>query len=78
MIFDAELGLAFGGSDTAWYLATDPADVDTIEYAFLQGWESPHLQQEESFTTMGRKYRMYQAFGVKAIDYRGMQKHAGA
>ncbi len=78
MIFDAELGLAFGGSDTAWYLATDPADVDTIEYAFLQGWESPQLQQEESFTTLGGKYRMYQAFGVKAIDYRGMQKHAGA
>lgn len=78
MIFDAELGSAFGGSDTAWYLATDPNDVDTLEYAFLQGLESPVLEQQPSFTTLGRMYRIYQAFGVAAIDYRGLQKHAGA
>lgn len=78
MIFDAELGLAFGGSDTAWYLATDPNDVDTIEYAFLQGLESPVIEQQNSFNTIGRMYRVYQPFGVAPIDYRGLQKHAGA
>lgn len=78
MIFDAELGANFGGSDTAWYLATDPNDVDTLEYAFLQGLETPVLEQMPSWNTIGRAYRIYQAFGVAAIDYRGMQKHAGA
>lgn len=77
-VVEAELSAAFGGSDTAWYLATDPRDVDTIEYAFLQGLETPALEQQTSFTSLGRKYRIYQAFGVKAIDYRGLQKHAGA
>ena len=79
IVYDAELGANFsGGSDTAWYLAANPGEIDTIEYAFLQGWESPQLQQMDSWNVLGREYRMFQAFGVKAIDYRGLQKHAGA
>lgn len=77
-VIDAELGLAAGGSDVAWHLAADSRDVDTIEYAYLQGLESPAFEQQQSFDRLGRRYRMYQAFAVKAIDFRGLQKHAGA
>ncbi|HWB13335.1 MAG TPA: S49 family peptidase [Pirellulales bacterium] len=77
-VIDAQLGAAAGGSDTAWYLAADFNDVDTIEFAYLQGLESPALEQEVAFDRLALRYRIYQAFAVKAIDFRGLQKHAGA
>lgn len=77
-ITEAELGLAAGGSDTAWYLAADPNDVDTIEYAYLQGLETPVVETAVAFDRIGMRTRIYQAFAVKALDYRGLQKHAGA
>lgn len=77
-IFDAELGAAQGGSDTRYVLAADSNDVDTIEYAFLQGLESPVIEQETSFSSLAIKQRIYQAFAVKAIDFRGLQDDTGA
>lgn len=78
VVVDAELGAAASGSDTAWYLAADSAEVDTIEYAFLQGMDSPIMDSQPEFDRLAIKYRIYQPFAVKAIDYRGLQKHAGA
>lgn len=75
---DAELATAFGGLDTTWYLATNPGDVDTIEYAFLQGLESPALDRMPGWNVLGTSFRIYQAFTAKAIDYRGLQRHVGA
>lgn len=77
-IYDEQLGAAGGGSDTAWYLACNHRDVDTIEYAYLQGLEQPRLLQRDSYNTLGLKFDIYQAFAVKALDFRGLQKHAGA
>lgn len=77
-ITDAELGAAQGGSDTAWHLLADANDVDTVEYAYLQGLETPALDQETAFDRLAMRFRIYQAFATKALDYRGMQKHAGA
>jgi|GEM_PF-630689 len=77
-VFDAQIGTLGGGLDTAWYLAADPMDIDTIEYAFLQGLETPALEQERAFDRLAIRYRIYQAFAVKALDYRGLQKHNGA
>ncbi len=75
---EAELGAAAGGSDTAHYLAANAADVDTIEYAMLQGLSAPAIDQEVSFDRLAIRRRIYHAFGVKAIDYRGLQQHTGA
>jgi hypothetical protein len=77
-VTEAQLGVAFGGSDTAWYLATDSADCDTIEYAYLQGLEEPAMDQQPMFDRLAMSFRIYQAFAVKALDFRGLQKHAGA
>lgn len=76
-IWDAQMGAAQGGSDTRYILAADYNDVDTIEYAYLQGLESPVIEQETSFTSLTIKRRMYMAFGVKAIDFRGLQDDTG-
>lgn len=77
-VVEGELGLAAGGSDTAWYLAASTNQIDTIEYAFLSGYETPRLDREETFSRLGTRFRYYQPFAVKAVDYRGLQKHAGA
>lgn len=78
-IYDGELSAATtNGSDTAFYLATSANQNDTIEYAFLQGYEAPVLEKQASFERLAFAYRIYHAFAVKAIDYRGLQKHTGA
>jgi signal peptide peptidase SppA len=77
-VFEPQLGLTYGGSDVAWYLSADPRDVDTVVYAFLKGLEMPAMDQEKAFDRLALRYRIYQPFAVKAIDYRGLQKHAGA
>lgn len=74
-VIDAELSAAAGGSDTEWYLAADPDDCDTIEYAFLEGLEQPGMDQHVEFGKLGISQRIYHAFAVKALDHRGLQKH---
>jgi hypothetical protein len=64
-----------GNSTAAWYLAADPSQVDTVEVSFLQGEESPVLEDEWDFDTDVYKYKVRQTFGVKAIDWRGMYKY---
>ena len=76
-IVDAELSTAFGGLDSTWYLATDANEMEHIEYAYLQGLETPALEREESFDQLAMKYRIYQAFAVHPVEYRGLQKHKG-
>lgn len=76
---EGELGsTTTNGSDTAFYLAADSMDVDTIEYAYLQGMDSPVIEQEVAFDRLAMRRRIYFAFGTKALDFRGLQKHTGA
>lgn len=77
-VTDAELGANAGGSDTAFYMAANPMDVDTVEYAYLQGLEAPRMERAEAFDRLALRFRMYLAFATKALDFRGLQKHTGA
>lgn len=76
-VFDAQLNTALGGVDAQWWLAADTAVIDTIEYAFLQGLETPAFDQEVAFTSLAIRQRIYQAFIVKAIDWRGLFTNDG-
>ena len=62
---------------SSWYLAADPSQIDTVEVAFLQGEESPVLENDWDMTTDTYRYKVRQTFGVKAIDWRGLYKNAG-
>ncbi len=64
-----------GNSTTAWYLAADPSQIDTVEVSFLQGEESPVLEDEWDFNTDTYKYKVRQTFGVKEIDWRGLWRN---
>lgn len=74
------LGSALGGgSDTAWYLFADPADVPAFDVAYLRGQRSPVIESSEAdFDTLGMKQRGYFDFGVRSQDARGAVKNAGA
>jgi hypothetical protein len=65
-----------GNSTTAWYLAADPGQIDTVEVSFLQGEESPVLESEWNFRRDAYEYKTRQTFGIKAIDWRGLYKFA--
>ncbi len=59
-------------SATAWYLAAEPTQIDTVELCFLQGEETPYLERENSFEVDSVRYKIRQTFGAKPIDYRGL------
>ncbi len=67
-----------GNSTTAWYAAASTGQIDTVELSFLQGEETPVLENEFDFDKDVWKYKIRQTFGVKAIDWRGLYKNAGA
>jgi hypothetical protein len=63
-------------SATQWYLAADTARIDTVELAYLQGEESPVLENEWDFAKDCYRYKIRQTFGVKAIDWRGLFRNS--
>ena len=67
-----------GNSSTAWYLFADPNRVDTVEVTFLQGQETPATYDWIDNETLSRNVMIVQTFEAKALDHRGVQKHAGA
>lgn len=65
-------------STSEWYLASEKNGApETVELTFLQGEESPQLDNEWDFDTDTYKYKVRQTFGVKAIDHRGLYKNEG-
>jgi hypothetical protein len=68
-----------GNSAVAWYLLADPNDVPVIEAAFLNGNETPVVEQADAdFNQLGIQMRGYHDFGVALQEYRGGVKSKGA
>jgi len=65
-------------SATAWYGASAPGYCDTIETAFLDGNDTPTIEEQEGWTRSGREYKVRLEFAAKALDFRGLYKNAGA
>lgn len=61
-------------STTSWYLAANSAQVDTVEYCYLDGAEGPVIESEVGFETDGVSYKCRLDFAAKAVDYRGLLK----
>jgi len=60
-----------------WFLAADPARVDTIEYAYLDGQEGVYTETRTGFEVDGIEIKARHDFAAKAIDWRGLFKNAG-
>lgn len=61
-----------------WFLAADPARVDTVEYAYLDGQEGVYTETRSGFEVDGLEIKARHDFAAKAIDWRGLYKNAGA
>ena len=66
-----------GTNATPWFLIADPATVDTIEYAYLEGEEGVFLDERIGFEVDGMEFKARLDFAAKAIDSRGMYKNPG-
>jgi hypothetical protein len=65
-------------STTAWYLAADNGQIDTVEYCYLEGAAGPMVESEVGFEVDGINYKARLDFAAKAIDFRGLYKDPGA
>lgn len=65
-------------SSLAWYLFADPARLAAVEVAFLQGRQTPIVEEVDlPIEVLGKGFRAYHDFGVALQEYRGAQKNAG-
>lgn len=60
-----------------WYLIADNAEVDTVEYAYLEGMEAPQVTTYTDDDTDGVIVKCTHNFGAKATDWRGMTRSSG-
>ena len=61
-----------------WFLAADPARIDTIEYAYLDGQEGVFTETRTGFKVDGLEIKARHDFAAKAIDWRGLYRNPGA
>jgi hypothetical protein len=61
----------------AWYLAADPAQIDIIEYGYLEGEEGPTIETRIGFDVDGIEIKCREDFAAKVLDWRGLYKNAG-
>jgi hypothetical protein len=61
-----------------WYLICPASQVDTVEYAFLEGEGELFTEMKEGFLVDGLQVKARMVFAAKAIDWRGMYKNPGA
>lgn len=60
-----------------YYLAAGIGQIDIIELAYLQGQRGVFLETRMGFDVDGMELKARLDFGVKAIDFRGLQKNPG-
>ncbi len=72
-----EVNAASGHTAASWYLAAASGEVDTIEYAFLDGLEEPVSDDYREFKRLAIATRIYQPFATAPIDFRGLYRNVG-
>ncbi|MEL6429735.1 MAG: prohead protease/major capsid protein fusion protein [Planctomycetota bacterium] len=65
-------------SATEFYLAADPAMIDTVEIGWLEGNRGPQFASDEVMENRGIKFAVFADVTAKAIDFRGLAKSTGA
>ena len=60
-----------------WFLAASPSQIDTVEYAYLEGDQGLFTEQRDGFDVDGIEIKARLVFGAKAIDWRGLYRNPG-
>lgn len=61
-----------------WYVVADPANIDGLEYAYLEGAAGPQMETRAGFEVDGIQVKIRLDFGAGWLDFRGWQKNDGA
>lgn len=61
-------------SESEWYVAASPAQVDTVTRAYLQGEGRPHYETRDGWSVDGLDCKARMEFAAFAVDYRGLIK----
>lgn len=64
-------------SPDSWYVAAEQGS-DTVEVAYLDGVDTPYLEQQEGWSVDGVSYKCRIDAGVAPLDYRGMVRGSKA
>lgn len=60
--------------DSAWYVVADPAAIDGLEYAYLEGAPGPQVETRAGFEVDGVQTKVRLDFGAGWVDHRGWQR----
>lgn len=63
---------------TRWYAFANPGEEPCYEVGFLDGQETPVLDQQEGFRVDGMSWKVRLDYGVAAVGFRGGVTNAGA
>ena len=74
-VTDAELDVDSGAQP--YYFAADPALTPTIEVCYLNGVDTPVVESQASFDSLGIKFRIYGDRGITLLGHRGLVQNPG-
>lgn len=57
--------------DTGWYMAADTAQIDGLEYCYLEGSPGPQIESRNGFEIDGVQTKVRLDFGAGFVDHRG-------
>ncbi|MBR3370899.1 MAG: Mu-like prophage major head subunit gpT family protein [Rhodobacteraceae bacterium] len=62
----------------AWYLMAESSRMASIQYGYLAAAQGVQIQRQETWDTLGMKFRAWLDFGCGWLDWRGAYRAAGA
>lgn len=62
---------------TRRYMFADANTAPVLEVAFLDGNDTPYIEQEDGFTVDGTRYKVRLDYAAAGVDYRGATTNAG-
>lgn len=72
-----EVRLNRASGATPWYMVADYNQIDTFEYAYLEGEEGVYLETRQGFEVDGLEFKARIDFAAKAIDRKGLYSNPG-
>jgi hypothetical protein len=70
--------LGWSGTATQWFLFANPVEAPVIEVVFLNGQQSPFMEEADQTNVDGRSWKVRLDVGANAIGFRGAVRAAGA
>ncbi len=70
--------IGWSGAAKQWFMFADPKDAPVIEVVFLNGNDTPYMEEEDQTNVDGRFWKVRLDVGANAIGFRGAARADGA